>query len=141
MDVLIRSSATRRLTGLIAILGCALGFSLVLNVAQAAATGPWKVCGVSQPPGYQAGGGFCNRGARWPDVNRIEAWADAGSYGVYRATAGYLGAPSASGREYYISSAGYFTQDFHCNPGYAASHNRHSYSVYVWLVDGYTCSV
>lgn len=67
----------------------------------------------------------------------IEAQANAGSYAVYRATGGWPGAPSASGVEYYTS--GYVYQSFHCYGGYPASHNRHSYTVYVYFTNWGNC--
>jgi hypothetical protein len=48
-----------------------------------------------------------------------------------RATEGYPGAPSASGKEYCASfeSGGYVFQEFFGYKGFAQTHNKHSYSV------------
>lgn len=82
--------------------------------------------------GNLGGNGYCNFGYYIP-IPYIEGLANAGSYAVYRATSGYAGAPSASGTEYYTS--GYVYQSFHCYGGYPASHNRHSYAVYVYYTN------
>lgn len=95
-----------------------------------------QVCG-SGPPGYQGGGGYCNLGIYYP-IDFISESANDGSIAVYRATASYTGAPSASGTEYY-SSATYFAQSFHCYGGYPAEHNRHSYAVYIYWVSSAAC--
>jgi hypothetical protein len=83
-------------------------------------------------PGYIGGNGYCNSGGFIDQRLSVEdASANDTGYAIYRATGQSPGSPSASGDEYWCASCFYILQDFHCNPGYAASHNRHSYAVYV----------
>lgn len=77
-----------------------------------------------------AGGQFCNQGhdhAIW----WIEAQASADAFCVMRATEGWAGAPSASGKEYCAGtgSGGWVSQEFYGYEGYAQTHNKHSYTV------------
>lgn len=78
------------------------------------------------------GGQFCSRQASF-NLNGIAA----STYGVdavcvYRATANYDGAPSASGNEYCIASGNSDVyQPFHGLFGNPTVHNRHSYNVAV----------
>lgn len=76
------------------------------------------------------GGEFCNQGHEH-SILWIDAVASADAFCVMRATEGWAGAPSASGKEYCASteSGGYVFQEFYGYSGYAQTHNRHSYSV------------
>jgi hypothetical protein len=80
--------------------------------------------------GFYGGGAYCNQGHSH-SIWWIEALASADAFCVYRATEGWAGAPSASGKEYCASteSGGYVFQEFFGLTGYAATHNRHSYTV------------
>ena len=76
------------------------------------------------------GGEYCNQGhhhAIW----WIDAVSSADAFCVMRATEGWAGARSASGKEYCASteSGGFVFQEFYGYEGYAQTHNRHSYSV------------
>jgi hypothetical protein len=77
-----------------------------------------------------AGGQFCNQG-HYHAILWIEAQASADAFCVMRATEGYAGAPSASGKEYCAGtgSGGYVFQEFFGYEGFAQTHNRHSYAV------------
>lgn len=77
-----------------------------------------------------AGGAFCNQG-HYHAIFWIEAQASADAFCVMRATEGWAGAPSASGKEYCAGtgSGGYVFQEFFGFEGFAQTHNRHSYSV------------
>jgi hypothetical protein len=80
--------------------------------------------------GEYGGGAYCNVGS-YHSIWWIEAQASADAFCVYRATEGYAGAPSASGKEYCAGSGsgGYVFQEFFGYGGYAATHNKHSYTV------------
>lgn len=136
MDTMDRGWSGARLRRFAAALAAGVALLFALSVAKADASA-YQVCGYLGLGGYQAGGAYCNYGSVLP-IDYIEIGAGDGSMAVYRATAGYLGAPSASGQEYY-NSGGYFAQSFHCYAGYPAEHNRHSYSVYVYYVTAYDC--
>ena len=76
------------------------------------------------------GGQFCNQG-HYHSIDWIEAQASADAFCVMRATEGWAGAPSASGKEYCAGtgSGGFVSQEFFGYGGFAQTHNRHSYSV------------
>lgn len=130
-----RSSRTLRQVRLAAALSASCVASAFAFASTASAVD--AVC-QSGPPGYQAGGAYCNLGWSYP-IDYIAETANDGSIAVYRATASYLGAPSASGTEFYSSSIT-FTQSFHCGVGYPAEHNRHSYAVYIFSVNSNPCT-
>jgi hypothetical protein len=117
---MLRDHIRRKIT-----LGTALTAGVLSVGIPPAADAAYNFCG----PGNMGGNYYCNFGYDVP-IAYIEASANTGSYAVYRATASYAGAPSASGTEYYTGT-GYVYQNFHCYPGYPASHNRHSYTIYV----------
>jgi hypothetical protein len=119
------------------IVGLVAGVALGASFTAEAGARIYNVCGTAGLPGYQAGHGYCNLGISLP-INYIEVGAGDGSVAVYRATAGYLGAPSASGTEYW-GSGGVFRQYFHCYAGYPAEHNRHSYAVLIYWVQAEDC--
>jgi len=76
------------------------------------------------------GGAYCNQG-HYHSIWWIEAQASADAFCVDRATEGWAGAPSASGKEYCAGSGsgGYVFQEFFGYGGFAQAHNRHSYEV------------
>jgi hypothetical protein len=80
--------------------------------------------------GTYAGNEYCNQDHSH-NINWISAQAEADAFCVMRATEGWAGAPSASGKEYCSSaeSGGYVYQAFYGLTGYAQTHNRHSYDV------------
>jgi len=80
--------------------------------------------------GNYGGGAYCNQG-HYHYIRWIEAQASADAFCVMRATEGWAGAPSASGKEYCAGSAsgGYVFQEFYGYGGFAQTHNRHSYTV------------
>lgn len=88
--------------------------------------------------GYIPGNYYCNFGYYVP-IAWMDAYANHNSYGIYRATASYPGAPSASGREYFATSGGYIYQSFNCYAGYPASHNRHSFTIYAYYTRADNC--
>jgi len=75
-----------------------------------------------------AGGQFCNQ-SHEHSIVFIEAQASADAFCVMRANAGYPGAPSPA--EYCAggASGGFVYKEFFGLPGFAQTHNRHSYNV------------
>lgn len=82
--------------------------------------------------GTYSGGQFCSRQATF-SLNSISASTNGvDAVCVYRATANYDGAPSASGVEYCIQSGNSdVAQPFYGYSGNPTVHNRHSYNVAV----------
>lgn len=115
----------RRLAATVTAFAAAAALTAVV-VAPASAT----VVGFCSGTFY--GGQFCSRQASF-SLNAISA----STYGVdavcvYRATADYDGAPSASGNEYCIASGNSDVyQPFYGYTGNPTVHNRHSYNVAV----------
>ena len=122
MSVLI--AAARRCTRGAVLVGVALVAVTFVIPAQAAAT-TTNFCVETY-----GGGEYCNQG-HYHSISWIDAVASADAFCVMRATEGWAGAPSASGKEYCASteSGGYVFQEFFGYSGYAQTHNRHSYSV------------
>lgn len=85
--------------------------------------------------GNLGGNGFCSRQASF-SLNAIATSTNGvSSVCVYRATANYDGAPSASGDEYCIASGNStVAQAFYGYTGNPTVHNRHSYTVAVGSV-------
>lgn len=117
-------------------LGLALLGVTVLLVVSAPAADGWY----TYFSGSLGGNGYTNLGSYVP-LAAMDAQANHDDYCVYRATAGYLGAPSASGNEYCSpsGSGGYVYQNFHCYGGYPASHNRHSFTISVSYTEEDNC--
>jgi hypothetical protein len=105
-----------------------MGLAATAGSALATTTG---YCG----PGDLGGGGFCNMGVPLMGIQDMYGSADHNDYCVYRAVNGSPGAASASGDEYCATSGGYVYQDFHGYGGYAASHNRHSYTMHIYYTN------
>ena len=108
------------------IVACALAVGvLAIGASPAAATTTTNFCVKTY-----GGGEYCNQG-HYHSIWWIDAVASADAFCVMRATEGWAGAPSASGKEYCASteSGGYVFQEFVGYGGYAQTHNRHSYSV------------
>lgn len=82
--------------------------------------------------GNYAGNQFCSRQAQFSLIGIAAQTAYVDAVCVYRATANYDGAPSASGSEYCIPSGGNrVAQAFYGYTGNPTVHNRHSYVVTV----------
>jgi hypothetical protein len=125
--------APRRWAGL-AFVAAIVALAALIGPPASADAAMSNFCG----PGYLGADGYCNRGYYVP-LAAMEASADHNSYAIYRATDSYPGAPSASGQEYFSTSGGYIYQDFHCYGGYPASHNRHSFTIYVYYTNSDNC--
>jgi hypothetical protein len=115
-------AATRRCVGVCVVL---LAVASVPTAPTAAAATTTNFCVKTY-----GGGEYCNQGHDH-SIWWIDAIASSDAFCVMRATEGWAGAPSASGKEYCASteSGGYVFQEFFGYSGYAQTHNRHSYSV------------
>lgn len=118
------SQSRRAVWTALGVIGTAVALSFTVATANATTVG---FCG-----GTYNGGQFCSRQASF-SLNSIAASTySVDDVCVYRATANYDGAPSASGQEYCIrTGSSDVVQPFYGYTGNPTVHNRHSYQVVV----------
>jgi hypothetical protein len=126
-------TASKLLLPLVLMLGALVFAGLGATADRASA---YWVCNPTSP--VTRGPDFrCLHGTYRPTIAYVQKDSSPRAYAVYRSSV--YGGGSVSGTEFYSPTSDYFLQDFYCNPGYPAAHNRHTVNVAVQYTLAASC--